>query len=142
MDLENERNFMETAKRSVVKWAGNQIQHDLVADSKIVAPSHLFTFRFESRHCATQTVRTRFGVAPDQTRSISGASEKPVRPATQLTPIEKDVGNIDSGNRLEGRINPISACANRMKNAANQPELGSRVRLPCNFTAVSSRSPH
>ncbi len=38
MDLENERNFMETAKRSVVKWARNQIKHDLVEDSKIVAP--------------------------------------------------------------------------------------------------------
>ena len=39
MDLGNECKIRETAKRSVVKWAGNQIQHDLVADSKIVAPT-------------------------------------------------------------------------------------------------------
>ena len=46
MDLEKERTCMETANRSVVKWAGNQILHDLVADSKIVAPTHWFTFNF------------------------------------------------------------------------------------------------
>ncbi len=53
-NLENERNLIESAKRSVVKQARIQIQHDLVADSKIVAP--LFTFRFENSQRARNSI--------------------------------------------------------------------------------------
>ena len=39
MHLENARNLIEAKKTSEVKWPQNQIHHDLVEDSKIMAPS-------------------------------------------------------------------------------------------------------
>jgi len=91
MDLGNERNLMETAKRSVVKWAGIQIWHDLVEDSKIVAPPYLFTFRFENQHCATQTMCTRRskrlggGAHP-----LRGLLQSQCAPATQTAEFQRE----------------------------------------------------